>query len=312
MIDVSATLPPIEESIDAARWKGRVLSIHSPIPEHLSYFIFQPTAPLTGVAPVVSIHGWTRNVAEHAFRLASYAEARGVAVIAPLFSRKMHKHYQRLEVRKGEQCPADALEHLLQDVKQRFAIDTRTINLFGFSGGAQFAHRFAMMRPELVNRLALMAAGWFTMPDPAISYPLGLAQSEILADRKLDLQSFLECPTRVFVGERDVRRDDSLNTGKQIDLIQGRNRVERAQHWVAAMQQAANAHHVNADIELQIIEKAKHNFGTCIQKHQLGELIFDWLTPVQQGEKHEKIDVMGKRAFSFNRFTGLFTRYNCR
>jgi poly(3-hydroxybutyrate) depolymerase len=285
LTDVSAILSPKEQSIEAARWKGRVLSIHNTIPEHLSYFIFQPTAPLVGVAPVISIHGWTRNAAEHAFRLASFAEERGVAVIAPLFSRKMHKHYQRLEVRKGEQCPADALEHLLQDVRQKFAIDTRTINLFGFSGGAQFAHRFAMMRPELVNRLALMAAGWFTMPEPAISYPLGLAQSEILAGRKLDLQRFLECPTRVFVGERDVQRDDSLKTGEQIDSIQGRNRVERAQRWVAAMQQMASARNVNADIELQIIEKAKHNFGTCIQKHQLGEQIFDWLTPIQQGEK---------------------------
>ena len=285
LIDVSNTRPPIEESIDAARWKGRVLSIHSPIPEHLSYFIFQPTKPITSVAPVVSIHGWTRNAAEHAFRLASYAEARGVAVIAPLFSRKMHKHYQRLEIRKEEQCPADALEHVLQDVRQRLGIDTRTINLFGFSGGAQFAHRFAMMHPELVNRLALMAAGWFTMPDPAITYPLGLAQSEILADRKLDLQRFLECPTRVFVGERDVRRDDSLKSGKQIDTLQGRNRVERAQRWVAAMQQTAKARHVNADIELQILEKATHDFGACIQKHQLGELIFDWLIPIQQGDK---------------------------
>ncbi|MEH6759247.1 MAG: PHB depolymerase family esterase [Parasphingorhabdus sp.] len=285
MIDVSAVSLPLADTIDAKRWKGRVLSIHDAGPEQLPYFIFQPTSPKAGLAPVVSIHGWTRNAAEHAFRLASLAETKGVTVIAPLYSRKEHKHYQRLEIRKGERCPAEALENLLRDAQQRFNIDTRTINLFGFSGGAQFAHRFGMMRPHLVNRMALMAAGWFTMPDIDVPYPLGIAPSEILADRTFDLASFFGCPTRVFVGERDLRRDDSLKTGKQIDRMQGRNRVERAQRWVTAMQKYAGDHKVKADIELQIINRAKHNFGASIRKHQLDELVFNWLIPDQKGEK---------------------------
>ena len=285
LIDVSAVSLPLADNIDAKRWKGRVLSIHDADPEQLPYFIFQPTSPKTGLAPVVSIHGWTRNAAEHAFRFARLAETKGVTVIAPLFSRRKHKHYQRLEIREGEQCPAVALEHLLRDAQQRFNIDTRGINLFGFSGGAQFAHRFGMMRPHLVNRLALMAAGWFTMPDVEVPYPLGIAPSGILADRIFDLQSFFGCPTRVFVGERDLRRDDSLKTGKQIDRMQGRNRVERAQRWVAAMQESASVHKVKADIELQIIDNAKHDFGTSIRKHQLDELVFNWLVPDQKGEK---------------------------
>jgi pimeloyl-ACP methyl ester carboxylesterase len=285
LIDVPAVSSPLEDVLDAKRWKGRVLSVHDQDPEHLPYFIYQPTLPKVGLAPVVSVHGWTRNAAEHAFRFASYAETKGVTVIAPLFSRKYHKHYQRLEIREGEQCPAAALEHLLRDIQQRFGIDTRTINLFGFSGGAQFAHRFGMMRPQRVKRVALMAAGWFTMPDPDIPYPLGLAPSDILADRTLDLQSFFECPTRVFVGARDLRRDDSLKTGKQIDRMQGRNRVERAQRWVTAMRKNAGAHNIKVDIELQIIDQAEHNFGTCIHKHQLGEMVFDWLIPEKKGEK---------------------------
>lgn len=285
LTDVSATPFPITAAIDERRWKGRVLSVHDADPEQLPYFIFQPTSPKTGLAPIVSIHGWTRNAAEHAYRFSNIAETKGVSVIAPLFSRQKHKHYQRLEIREGERCPAAALEHLLRDVQHRFNIDTRTINLFGFSGGAQFAHRFAMMRPHLVNRLALMAAGWFTMPDIDVPYPLGLAPSKNLADRTLNLHGILGCPTRVFVGERDLRRDDSLKTGKQIDRMQGRNRVERAQRWVAAMQESGGVHKVQADIELQIIDNAKHDFGTGIRKHQLDELVFNWLVPDQKGEK---------------------------
>ena len=50
----------------------------------------------------------------------------------------------------------------LADWQECTGIDTRRINLFGFSGGAQFAHRYAMAHPGSVNALVLTAPGWFT------------------------------------------------------------------------------------------------------------------------------------------------------
>ena len=281
--EIARIAEPLEGVADAAQWKGRIISVYDASSGRLPYFIFQPAAAAPGADPVLAIHGWTRNAAEHAFRLASYAEEKGTVLIAPLFSKSAHKHYQRLEMREGETCPADALDRMLIDVSHRFGIDTSKINLFGFSGGAQFAHRYTLMRPSRVNRLVLMAAGWFTMPDPKTAYPLGLAASEVLADRSLDIEGLLACPTRVLVGGRDIDSDASLKTGKRIDKVQGYTRVERARNWASAMQDAAKTRGIAADIDFHIIKKAKHDFGRCVQKHQLGDLIFDWLIPNQEG-----------------------------
>ncbi len=281
--EIARIAEPLEGIADAAQWKGRIISVYDASSGRLPYFIFQPAMAAPGVAPVMAIHGWTRNAAEHAFRLASYAEEKGAVLIAPLFSKSAHKHYQRLELREGETCPADALDRMLIDVSHRFGIDTSQINLFGFSGGAQFAHRYSLMRPSRVNRLVLMAAGWFTMPDLKAAYPLGLAPSKVLADRPLDIDGLLARPTRVLVGGRDIDRDASLKTGKRIDKVQGYTRVERARNWTSAMQDAAKTRGIEADIDFHIIKKAKHDFGRCVQKYQLGDLVFDWLIPNQEG-----------------------------
>ncbi|MEM1027295.1 MAG: hypothetical protein AAGJ38_04365 [Planctomycetota bacterium] len=41
----------------------------------------------------------------------------------------------------------------------------RKIGLWGFSGGAQFVHRFALQHPGRVDRVAAFAAGEWTVPD---------------------------------------------------------------------------------------------------------------------------------------------------
>ena len=53
--------------------------------------------------------------------------------------------------------------------------DFGRVDLVGFSGGAQFAHRFAMLYPGCVRRVVVAAAGWYTYIDPSRPFPLAAA-----------------------------------------------------------------------------------------------------------------------------------------
>jgi len=264
-------------------WRGRILSIYQPKLAQLPYFLFIPTKTRPDAKPLISMHGWTRNAGEHAFRLAKFAEKHGTVLIAPLFSKTAHRHYQRLEVRKGEACPAVQFDRLLHDVALKFQVDTDSVNLFGFSGGAQFAHRYALMRPGRINRMVLMAAGWYTFPDREKRYPFGIAASKVLGDRDLYLDKALNIPTCVVVGGRDVNRDSSLRTGPGIDKMQGFTRVERAERWIKAMRDTASTVNIKPEFAFKIIDRANHDFGECIQHHELGDIIFDWINRNTEG-----------------------------
>jgi pimeloyl-ACP methyl ester carboxylesterase len=244
--------------------------------EHLPYLIYIPDSLDPDKCPLVSVHGWTRNVVEHAIRLRQHADMIQTALIVPLFSKASHKHYQRLEIRSAEKCPAKAFNQMLEDVHTRFGIATDKISLFGFSGGAQFAHRYTLMYPGRVGRLALMAAGWFTMPDHLVKYPYGLASSKTLGERCLHLEKALEIPTLVLVGSQDLSRDRSLRTERRIDRVQGRTRIERAENWTNAMNEEAASRRLPQLTTLHIIENATHDFRNCVEQYGMGELVADW------------------------------------
>jgi predicted esterase len=55
------------------------------------------------------------------------------------------------------------LEALAQ-VAKKYPVDTERLFLHGFSGGAQFVHRFAMWAPERVTAVAVNSASWFDAP----------------------------------------------------------------------------------------------------------------------------------------------------
>ena len=89
----------------------------------------------------------------------------GWVIIAPLFEKKRFGQYQQLIAKDG-QTPSDkALLMLLDRLELDYALDVEQVSLFGFSGGAQMVHRFAMLHPQRVRKVYAMAAGWYMLPD---------------------------------------------------------------------------------------------------------------------------------------------------
>jgi pimeloyl-ACP methyl ester carboxylesterase len=87
----------------------------------------------------------------------SHAEREGFVLVCPSFQ----PGYQRLE------AGADAdLTAILDEVAQTQPAIRRPVFLVGFSGGAQFVHRWAFRHPAEVCGVAALSAGDYDLPPP--------------------------------------------------------------------------------------------------------------------------------------------------
>lgn len=92
----------------------------------------------------VSVHGVSLNYQEHAQKFMPYAEKYGVVLVAPYFPEPPFDDYQRLG-RTGQGSRADsALKNIITEVRELTYAQSGKLYLFGYSGGGQFTHRYAM------------------------------------------------------------------------------------------------------------------------------------------------------------------------
>lgn len=244
-----------------------------------SYFVDRPEGDYDRTRLLVSVHGITRNALEHVLVFRRWADCLRVPVVAPLFARATYRRYQTLAGGKGVPSADDAFDIMVADACRHLGMRDAKMHLFGYSGGAQFVHRYAYRRPEAVERMVVGAAGWYTFPDDAVAYPQGLAataKSPAFADSTVIARY---PPTLVLVGSGDRLRDEVLNQEPAIDRQQGKHRLARAKRWVDAMARAAQRAGVASPCGLQILRGASHSFSAAVEAHALDRAVVDFLFP---------------------------------
>jgi pimeloyl-ACP methyl ester carboxylesterase len=237
------------------------------------YYVYVPSTGGHEAPMFVAVHGVARNAREQAKLFAPHCETHGAVLVAPHFSAEEHADYQRLG-RVGRGGRADAtLDAIVEESAWLTGASPAEIYLFGFSGGAQFAHRYTMAHPHRVARTVMAAAGWYTFPDARMRFPYGIGPSRKLAGVRFDPEEFLRVPITVLVGDLDTT-NENLRRSDRLDRQQGTTRVERARSWVRAMQKAAAAHHLDTCVELEVIAGMDHSFEASMKRGRLGERVF--------------------------------------
>lgn len=246
------------------------------------YLRFMPREPDAARPPLVCVHGISRHARDHLEAFVPWAEQTGTQLLAPLYDRRRYRGYQRLRSSNRHLDAAGALDAILEE-----AVGDRRCLLYGFSGGAQFAHRYALVRPERVAALALAAAGWYTFPSFAASFPYGLAAGRLPSSLSIRYGAFLRLPKCVLVGDRDVERDPSLRSNRRLDSEQGDNRLARATAWAEAVNREARKRPGAADCHLEVMPGVGHDWAQCYASGGLGRRVtgfFDALAIRESGD----------------------------
>lgn len=255
------------------------------------YLRFLPSQPDPQRPPLVCVHGIGRDAQGHLAAFTDWAERTGTEVLAPLFDRRRYRGYQRLKSSNRTLHPVAALDAILDET-----VGARPCLLYGFSGGAQFAHRYALVRPERVAGMALAAAGWYTFPSAAASFPYGLAPGRLPDSLAINFAAFLQRPKCVLIGDRDVERDPSLRSNRVLDREQGDNRLARATAWVAAINRASAKAAAAPTCRLVVVPGPGHDWQECYERGRMHEHVtrfFDDLypAPAQSSRPAEPIRV---------------------
>ncbi|MEQ1490222.1 MAG: hypothetical protein ABL932_06685 [Terricaulis sp.] len=252
---------------------GKVAYYEIPGPVVRRFFFYRAKNEAPGAPLVVSVHGIARNAAAHTYRLIDEAERNGLSVLAPLFEKDLYGQYQQLlDDPSGVRADLAMLD-MLQAAGRLSRANIERILLFGFSGGAQFSHRFVFAHPKRVLSAAHVSAGWYTFPDANIRYPRGVRPQNGAID--FDLTSALRVRQHVLVGEQDLERDSSLRQNKWLDETQGRTRVERARSWVGAMAAAAPS---GEGPSCDLLPGVAHSFAEAVESSSLPRRVFDLFT----------------------------------
>ena len=239
------------------------------------YYAYVPKDGGAGAPLLAVIHGVSRNAEVQANAFAELCERFGVVMTVPVFGREA-RDYQRLG-RSGRGPRADAaLDAVVEDVAMRTGCRASTFHLLGFSGGAQFAHRYALAHPHRVIRLVVVGSGWYTFPNPRARFPYGIRRSPQLPGVRFDPEEFLRIPITVMVGERDTDTTRLRNTPR-VNRQQGTTRVERAARWVDAMRDAAHKRGLEPQVTMEAIPDGQHSFESLMKSGNLGERAFSRL-----------------------------------
>jgi len=223
--------------------------------EYGHYVRYVPDRFRRPIRPLVVVHGsigkeetaldLARKFAE---RWIPVAERHGVVLIAPAFDKSRFGGYRHL---KGKTMGADDFVfRILADLAEDIGRVDQKIYLYGHSAGGQYAHRFLVTHPTRVRAAAISAPGNYAYPDDMIGWPYGRKNSP-------NPNGFIEAsllPATVVIGSKDVI---PKNMG---GLFQkGKNRVERAHHWVDGMRELAKANRKKPKIALDIVDGVGHN-----------------------------------------------------
>lgn len=211
------------------------------IPMDIYYHV--PDADLTSMPILFVFHGNSRNAVEYRNAWIEEANSREFIVITPKFSSSDFPggdgYILGNVFEDGDNPSANSLnpetdwafsvvEPLFDEVKSQLGNTSGTYNIFGFSAGGQFAHRFVMFKPDArVDKIVASASGWYTVPDDNIEFPYGIDNCPI---ENTPASNYFSKAMSIQIGTLDNDPNaPALRRNPTVDQ-QGTNRYDRAFH----------------------------------------------------------------------------------
>jgi len=211
------------------------------------YLLYVPRDLAPEAPPLVLVHGSARDAIELATWGVPVAEAYGAALIAPVFGVERHGRFQDFGQRGSRGRAEEALDAMLAQLWMLTHRTPRPVRLLGHGAGADFALRYAALRPGSVARLALCHPRRLLPPAVAVQGGVDPALVPLASADRGGLAAFVGLPIRVWTGEVLPDERDRAVDGSLTDA-QGPYRKLSARGWSAAMHDTAREVGARVDI----------------------------------------------------------------
>jgi predicted esterase len=155
----------------------------------------------------------------------------------------------------------DLLDAMRRDAAAQLNATPRATYLFGFSGGAQFVHRYALFRGQSIDGFVAASPGSVTLLRKDVEWWPGLRGADAMGEM-LDIEAMDRLRIAFLVGDQDrkaglVSRPAGSTFGSDFADLAGANRIERTR---ALAESFSNA---GLSCEFQLIPGAGHELAPC-------------------------------------------------
>lgn len=201
----------------------------------LTVYTYKPQNYQNGPMLMV-FHGVLRNADEYRDHAVAMGDRFGALILAPRFDAEQfpkQKYQFGGIVQDGKAvAPADRtgeyVNRLAREVRRREGRDDLPYALIGHSGGGQFLGRLAAFVDTDAQRIVISNPSSYTLPTLAAEFPYGLGGLPGELQSEPVLKAYLNQPVTIYVGSRDVVRDEYFDDSPRADA-QGLSRFERGQ-----------------------------------------------------------------------------------
>jgi hypothetical protein len=159
----------------------------------------------------------------------------------------------------------EVLIDMVEEVRAAFRFEESHFLLGGFSGGAQFAHRFAYIHADMLKAVSIAAPGFVTLLDQNVPWWAGIGSMSSVFGREADLEGLRKVNIQLIVGGSDNRGEDaSHNSANHASPhernLSGTTRVEK----LNLLRKSFEANGIES--RLDIVPAVGHNFVALLPR----------------------------------------------
>src|SRR5690606_16081577 len=221
-----------------------------------------PQAATKPVDLLVAIHGTGRTSGiEFRDGFAEFGLYNDFAVLCPIFpvnlfgdgDRSGYKYMEEGDIRYDL-----AVLAMVEEVSKKYQQDWSKFAMFGFSGGGQFTHRFAILHPEHLWAATVGAPGSVTLLDTDRDWWVGVRDLETRFGRPFNLEALKRVPVHMVVGAADLETWEITHHPGGKYFMEGANdagttRPERLQTLANSFREAG------VDVTVHIVPGVAHS-----------------------------------------------------
>jgi predicted peptidase len=190
--------------------RGETTLFASRSDQRFSYCMYVPKAyeeDDSAYPLVIPVHGSGRGAQSFRSKFIDFAEANQCIILAPLFPcgiiepREMdnYKFIKFHDIRYDL-----VLLDMVDEIAERYRVSPDRFLIHGFSGGAQFVHRFLYLHPKRLAAASIAAPGRVTLLDETLPWWMGTRDFSREFGAQPDVDALRQVAVQMIVGAEDT------------------------------------------------------------------------------------------------------------